>query len=202
MIKRQIYLFILIALGISQLCSAKELYGDEKKAYITKVENYLNTLKKLSADFIQVNHDGEIARGKIYLSRPGKLRLNYEEPNPQIIIADGKWLIHHDLSMDVTSHLPLGSSPAYFLLQNYVQLGGGLQVLSLSQKMNIIYISLMRRAEPEYGTLTLIFTENPFALRKWIVQDTQGFDTKVTLDNIRTGIYLDPKLFVFVNSKY
>ena len=49
----------------------------------------------------------------------------------------------------------------------------------------------------EDGTLTLVFSERPFTLRQWQVLDAQGTVTTVTLNNARTGMALDDKLFEF-----
>ena len=42
-----------------------------------------------------------------------------------------------------------------------------------------------------------LFSEKPFTLRQWQVLDAQGTLTTVTLNNARTGMALDDKLFEF-----
>ena len=59
----------------------------------------------------------------------------------------------------------------------------------------------MRSGSPQDGSLTLLFTENPLALRQWTVLDAQRRETRVTLYNVQQGVNLDPKLFEFVDPR-
>ena len=42
---------------------------------IKKIEDYLNKLNNISSNFIQINSDGLKVKGKLFLSKPGKLRI-------------------------------------------------------------------------------------------------------------------------------
>ena len=65
-----------LALGGAAAGSAAE--GDA--AAIARVERYLNGMTTLKADFLQVAHDGSVGEGTLFISRPGKLRLEYAPP--------------------------------------------------------------------------------------------------------------------------
>ena len=43
--------------------------------------------------------------------------------------------------------------------------------------------------------LTLVFADNPLALRQWTVLDSQRQETRVTLYNVELGGQFDQKLF-------
>ena len=49
----------------------------------------------------------------------------------------------------------------------------------------------------ETGSITLVFSDKPLVLKKWIVIDAQNIKTTVNLNGIETGVKLDPKLFTF-----
>src|SRR5262249_37609976 len=67
------------------------------KADIARVEAYLNALRTMQAHFLQVAENGATAQGQFYLSRPGKLRLEYDPPVPILMISEGRdFLIHYD----------------------------------------------------------------------------------------------------------
>ena len=46
---------------------------------IKEIENYLNKLNNITSNFIQTNSNGLKAEGKIFLSKPGKLRIEYKK---------------------------------------------------------------------------------------------------------------------------
>ncbi|MDP7602638.1 MAG: outer membrane lipoprotein carrier protein LolA, partial [Alphaproteobacteria bacterium] len=68
----------------------------EQQAEIGRVERYLNGTVTLQARFSQIAPDGEVSEGTFYLRRPGRLRFEYDPPNPVLVMADGVWLIYHD----------------------------------------------------------------------------------------------------------
>ena len=61
--------------------------------------NYLENFQTLQSNFIQVNNNGETILGKLYVSRPGKFRIEYSQI-PLLIICDSKRLaiINKDLN--------------------------------------------------------------------------------------------------------
>jgi outer membrane lipoprotein-sorting protein len=65
-----------------------------------------------------------------------------------------------------------------------------------------IQATLVRTNSPGDGSLTLIFADQPLALRQWTVVDAQRRETHVTLNNVQTGGTFDPQLFeqIFVPS--
>jgi chaperone LolA len=91
---------------------------------VARVEQYLGSLKTLSADFVQVvrSREGQIksrATGKLSISRPDRFRWDYREPYVQVIVADGRklWLYDSDLAQVTVRPLQagLGSTPAMLL---------------------------------------------------------------------------------------
>ncbi len=57
------------------------------------LQNYLQDLKTLKADFQQVIETPDeggifLTHGTFYLQRPGRLRWEYAEPDKQLIVAD------------------------------------------------------------------------------------------------------------------
>ena len=69
-------------------------------AAIERVEAYLNSVKTLSARFLQIDAAGTVTHGQLYLRRPGRLRFEYDPPSPLLLVADGVWLILHDKELD------------------------------------------------------------------------------------------------------
>lgn len=70
------------------------------QADLSKIENYLNNLRSLKADFIQMASNGGTAEGKVYISKPSKIRMEYTAPEPLLIVGNGDYIIYHDKELD------------------------------------------------------------------------------------------------------
>jgi hypothetical protein len=60
-----------------------------REAAACHISAYLNGLTTVEADFTQVNSDGTISTGKIYIKRPGRVRFEYGPPDRSLVIAGG-----------------------------------------------------------------------------------------------------------------
>lgn len=167
------------------------------EANLKTYETYLNNARTLSADFHQRDQRGDVANGKFYLSRPGKMRFVYEKPATQTIVADGQWIIHQDkVNKEITS-LAIDETPAAFFLRDRVSFQNGVTVTGVENRDNMIAITLVRNDDRDSGSLTLVFQQKPVALLSWHVIDAQENKTSVQLSNIKTNIPLKKELFVF-----
>jgi outer membrane lipoprotein-sorting protein len=158
-------------------------------------EKYLNELTTLSGNFTQINNNGRTVTGKIDISRPGKMRLTYDPPSSLLIVADGKWLITADTAADQVDYVSLEKTPAAFILSPNINFDRDVVVTNVVRKDEGTEVSLVRREEPEAGQITLVFQEDPIALKEWSILDPQGAETRVILSEIQQNIPLDPRLF-------
>lgn len=167
------------------------------QATLTRVEDYLNSLRTIQSRFVQANPDGSYLEGTMYLQRPGKLRFEYDPPSPYLIVASGNWFMYVDRELGQPNYMPIEKTPAYFILRPNFEFGGDLRVTSLQQGENVLQVELEQTNEPDAGQVMLIFTESPLALRKWRVIDSQGGLTDTTLINPRYGVPLSERLFEY-----
>lgn len=174
---------------------AAELSSADRGA-INHIENYLNGLKTVEARFVQISSTGDFAEGNLYIARPGRLRIEYDEPNPNLIVADGLWLIHYDKELSQATHVLLDSTPAAILVDEKVALDSDdLVITAFENAAGVLRLSVVRAEDPGEGTVTLVFNEKPLRLKKWTVVDPQGVVTTVSLQNPRFGGELDSNLF-------
>src|SRR5208283_1591511 len=121
---------------------------------------YLNTIKTLKARFTQIAPSGDSIDGTIYLSRPGRMRLDYDPPSPIMVMANGNFLIYYDKQLKQVSYLDLESSIAGVLVRDRVQLDGeDLKLLKVSHAPGLTNITVTHRTDPSQGQITLVFTE-------------------------------------------
>ena len=167
-------------------------------ADLIRIEQHLNTSRTVRARILQVASDGSYAEGMLHIQRPGRMRLEYDPPNPTMIIADGINLIYVDRELEHATTVLLQLTPAELILREDLSLSSeDLLVTGFSRSPGVIRISLVHAKDPLEGRVMMVFSDKPLELRKWIVTDAQGIKTTVSLLGPEFGIKLDPNLFEF-----
>lgn len=175
--------------------------ADVDQATVARAEKYFQNLKTAQARFVQTNHNGQQITGTFFLSRPGKLRFEYDPPSKDFVVADGTFIYFYDGELDEQTNAPIGTTLADFFLRKDFTLHGDLTVKDTKDAGGFIQIEVAQTADPAEGTLTFAFTPDPFALKKWRVLDAQGAITEVELFYLKTGVELDKKLFGYVDPR-
>lgn len=97
-----------IALAVvlpAALASAQEAQDAQDDAANPLLTRFFYETRHLQADFTQLEYDGDgvfqrESTGRLYLSRPGRFRLDYLEPDELIIWADGENLSLFDKELE------------------------------------------------------------------------------------------------------
>lgn len=181
--------------------AAQRVLSPEDAEDVRRVEAYLNNLKTFRARFLQIDPAGGSSEGTLYLSRPGKLRVDYDAPNPNLLIANGQHLIHFDRALKAPAYLGLESTPAGLLVRDPMKLSGDVSVAAVERGPGALRVSILQTKDPRAGRMTLVFSERPFQLTNWQITDAQGQTTRVALYEPQVGMALDPQLFVFLDPK-
>jgi outer membrane lipoprotein-sorting protein len=173
----------------------------EDRADAQRVEQYLNGIRSLSARFQQYAANGGTAGGQLVVARPGHMRFEYDKPSPILLLADGTFVVYIDNQLKQVSYLPIGSTPAWFLLRDTISLTDGVTITKFERGPGAIRITLVENKSPENGTLTLTFSDKPLDLKQWTIVDQQGKSTTVVLSDARYGVPVDSKAFTFVDPR-
>jgi outer membrane lipoprotein-sorting protein len=164
---------------------------------IVKIEAYLNSLKTFAAGFTQKADDGEVTTGMFYLSRPGKLRWDYDPPHKIIIIAKGALLTYYDAELDQVSHVGIDDNLAGFLTQEKISFSKGVEITNVVKEKGAIAITVDQADKKDEGKLTMVFLESTTVeLEKLIVLDAAGKLTTVTFQGATPNAPVDSSLFV------
>jgi outer membrane lipoprotein-sorting protein len=166
-------------LGVEKTNSA------EKTNSILKVENFFKNLKTLEANFIQVSPSGKTSEGKIFLDLPGKLRIDYNQPNNILITTKGFWIVIQNRELKSTNNIPLNQTPFSILLENKINVNNKDLILELKKKLGIIEVKVKLAKNKQAGELILEFSEKPFLLKKWIISNVVGDETTVLIQNAK-----------------
>lgn len=162
---------------------------------LARIEAYLNGIHSLRARFLQVDQQGRMAEGTLYLQRPGRMRFEYDPPSPILIVADGTTVTYQDRQLGQITSLFIGQTPLSIILAEKVRLSGDVTVLRAERYANRLDVWLTRTASPREGTLILTFSTDPFALVQWRVIDAQAEEVRVSLSRVERDIPLEAKLF-------
>jgi len=167
----------------------------QDQADLARVQAYLNSIHTLKARFLQVAPTGQVSEGTAWVDRPGRMRFEYANA-PFVLIAGHGILVFRDKQLNQTSNLPLGSTPLGILLAPTVQLvGGDVTIVRIDRQPGQLQLTVVRTASPGDGSLTLVFSDNPLALRQWIVVDAQHKETRVSLYDVQLGGSFSDELF-------
>lgn len=169
------------------------------QAEVARIEAYINRITTFKADFLQVAPNGAAARGTLWISRPGRLRVEYRPPVKLRIFATPQWLIVEDCKVKEPQYLPLRSTPAGLLIQDRIALSGEYRVTQVRRENQWVTVTIVEAKSPEKGQMRLVFRANPLQLIGWTVIDQNGGPTQVSLENIEAGIPLDVNLFGYIS---
>jgi outer membrane lipoprotein-sorting protein len=173
----------------------------EARDEVQRVEDYLNDLGNIRARVVQINPNGKTVTGTLHLSRPDRLRLDYDPPSQVLIVARGWELVYYDPQLNQLSHLRVDSTPLGFLLTDRIRLGGNVEVTDLVRADGELRVTLARADDPGAGRITLNFSESPLELRGWTVTDPQGLTTYVILEELERDVAMREDLFRFMNPR-
>lgn len=157
---------------------------------------YLNSLTTAETDFTQVNADGSIATGKLYMQRPGRVRFEYGPPDKSLVLASGGQVaIFDSKSNQPPEQYPLKRTPLNLILAKDVDLARAKMVVAHTEEKNATNVVALDPEHPEYGSIALVFTASPVTLRQWVITDDLGQQTTVILGDLKTGASYKSGLF-------
>lgn len=176
----------------------------EKEQVLGQLEAYFNRITTMESNFVQVAPDGTLSEGKFYLSRPGKVRWEYNPPASVVIVGKSGLVTYYDKALDQISHAPIGSTPVNFLTRAKISFKDrDLEVKELRQTSAGYELLLTQTGKEVEGTVLLTFSKKPLELKKIEVIDAAEQHTLVSFTNSVFGGHIpgdkfiieDPRLF-------
>jgi outer membrane lipoprotein-sorting protein len=182
MMKRRLFLTLTAALAVTGLPAIAEQLS------LNQVSSYLNGLQTAQGGFTQINADGTLSTGQIYIKRPGRIRFEYNAPDNSLVLAGGGQVAIFDpRSNNGPDRYPLNQTPLKIILERNVNLGAARMVTGHTSDGTITTITAQDPENPQYGNIQMVFTANPVELRQWIVTDDVGSQTTVILNDMIAG---------------
>ena len=166
-----------------------------EKISLNALSRYLNSLNQAQGSFTQINDDGTISTGTIFLKRPGRVRFEYNPPEQALVLAGGGTVAVIDKKVKTSEQYPLSRTPLSIILAANVNLGQANMVTGHSYDGTATVVRAQDPEHPEYGNIELVFTGNPVQLRQWRINDDGGGQTTVILGELDTSVNLGTRLF-------
>ncbi len=185
-----------LGLALAPLMFAATTVSAAEKLSLNAISQYLNGLQTAQGEFTQINDDGTINTGTIYIKRPGRIRFEYKPPEKTLVLASANTVAVFDPKSNAGPETyPLDKTPLSIILAKNVNLGQARMVVGHSFDGTATVVTAQDPAHPEYGNIQLKFTANPVQLRQWVINDDSGSSTTVILGDMKTGHNLANTIF-------
>lgn len=163
---------------------------------VSAIDAYLRSLRTAEGRFRQTNPNGSVQTGRFMLQKPGRIRFEYDRPDGAMVLADGTMVgVFDPKSNRNPTRYPLSRTPLHLLLRNELSLREPGLVLGATKDAAGTHITVTNPRSPQEGRMRLTFSENPVALREWVVMPASGGATSVEILDMQTGVQLARTLF-------
>ncbi len=157
-----------------------------EKIPLNALAGYINKITTAQSPFTQVNDDGSITTGTIYIKRPGRARFEYNPPDNSLVIAGGSQVAIFDPKSNVPpEQFPLKRTPLNLILAKNIDFNRSKMIVGHKEDGNATVVKVQDPEHPEYGDIQLKFTGNPVQLRQWVITNDAGQQTTVILGDLK-----------------
>jgi outer membrane lipoprotein-sorting protein len=174
--------------------AASSLTAAERSKLLKEAAKALASVKTARGKFEQYSPDGSYSTGQFAMSRPGKVRFDYDDPVPLVLVSDGTTVALQDSDLETTDRVPLASTPLSLLLSSTLDFEKEAEVVDVRRMGDQTNITVRDKTGEMDGTLTVVLADN--ALTGWRTVDANGGRTSVLLSSVETGAKLNPRLFI------
>lgn len=194
-------LALVVPFALTLTAAPLSAQSQAQTAQLDRAVRALRAITTLRADFTQTDRSGQTLSGQLTLKNPGRIRFEYSDDVNMLVVSDGRALTMVDYDVQQVERWPISNSPLGALLDpgRDMRRYGTLRPTGSDGTLSIEVADPER---PEYGVITLIFTENASApgglqLSSWVSLDSQNTRTTVRLRNHRYGTAVADSAFTF-----
>ena len=149
-----------------------------EKISLSNLSSYLESIKKVSGNFTQINSDKTVSTGRIFLFRPGRMRMEYKTPDNSLVIVGGSQIAVFDSKSNTHPRVfPLKKTPLKILLEKKINLKTSDIIIRHEEVENSTVVVLQDPKLSSYGSLKLVFTDHPVTLRQWVITNEMSDQT-------------------------
>jgi outer membrane lipoprotein carrier protein len=167
---------------------------------IDAIQKRYESVSDLRATFVQTAQSvalsgagraANISRGTVVFAKPGKMRWSYEEPEPSLVVSDGKTLwvydpVHAEVQRTSVTEGYLSGAAIQFLLGEG-DMRRDFRVTAIACDADAAMLELVPRKDATYEKLRVRVDLATGELRSTIIFDLVGNVTEVQFDDIRAN---------------
>ncbi len=176
---------------------------------LEQAEKYLSSFQTMKARFREISSDaGDINRGTITISRPGKLKVDYVSPDSMMILIKKDEIMFYDRDNDTVSYGELKHNPLDILLYKDVNLTKNVRITDIKNSATTMAVTIAPEVpkEPtegfsEFLSITLVFNKHPLTLARIRKTDINNHSTTFSLVNQKFNIEVPDSDFPFHNPR-
>ncbi len=174
----------LFLVPLISLAMAAPVWAD--KIPLNALAGYINGIKSAQSTFTQINDDGSITTGTIFIKRPGRARFEYNPPDKSLVIAGGGQVAIFDPKSNVPpDQFPLKRTPLNLILAKNINFNRSKMIVGHKEDGEATVVKVQDPEHPEYGNIQLKFTGNPTQLRQWVITNDAGQQTTVIMQELK-----------------
>ncbi len=166
---------------------------------LSHVNARMNETTSAKGGFVQRDALGNVATGDFFLRRPGKIRFEYADPTPYLIVSDGVTVAIEDRQLDTIDRTPLSTTPLKHFLKKDLDLAKDANVVDVKTVGDQYLVAVVDKPSEDEeaieGQLILQFDTDTYDLMGWISVDGLGDETRVSLLDIETNVKIPAKKF-------
>ncbi|HMO73726.1 MAG TPA: outer membrane lipoprotein carrier protein LolA [Sphingopyxis sp.] len=172
---------------------------------LSSVQSHLKATTSMTADFVQTDRNGQRLSGQLTLKRPGKIRFQYQQGVPLLIVGDGSSLTMIDYEVKQVQRWPVKNSPLGALLDPDRDLTQYAKIVPTGSD-EVVSVEVRDPKRPEYGTITMVFVRDGAApaglrLRGWVALDSQNNRTRIDLSNQKFNVAVAESAFKWTDPR-
>jgi outer membrane lipoprotein-sorting protein len=188
--------FAILSFGfafVSLFTSGAAVANAERDA-VKEISNHFNAVPTMAGEFIQFGPNGEQTGGKFYIQRPGRIRFNYENPSPIMVVSNGKTLAVNNKKLKTWNYYPLKKTPLSLLLAKKLDISDR-SIRNVEAKEDVTRVVMGDKNIFGDSEITLLFDPESHDLRQWTIKDAQGKETSVMIFNVQKNVKFSRQLF-------
>lgn len=181
-----------MAIGASLIASG----AAAEPIHINTLSNYLNRISSATSGFTQINSNGSVDKGNLYMQKPYRMRFEYSTQNVLVLASGGQVAIFEDKGN--AQQYPMSKTPLSLILAPHVDIQKQGAVVAHGEMNGNTIVTVKDPSGQTPGSIEMLFSPGP-ELRQWVVTDESGQRTTVILDGLRSGVEFRPSTFSIHN---
>jgi outer membrane lipoprotein carrier protein len=214
---RRAALRTLLGAVVASWCAAPAHAGDAaadakcRADAIKAIQHRYEAVKDLRARFEQTTRGAAISgrapaesrsRGQLVVAKPSRMRWSYEEPEPSLVVSDGKTLWIYDPAFKEAQRMPVGegflSGAALEFLLGRGEMERDFDVRLVSCAQDAVELELRPRTPTSYEKLTLLANPRSGDVSRTRIDDLLGNVTTVQFSDLKVNVDPPADTFRFV----